>query len=40
MNPIETLKELIKFPTYQVTLDKVEEGMKDQVNGKMLSLPR
>lgn len=29
MNPVEILKQLIKFPTYQVTSDKVEEGMKD-----------
>lgn len=29
MNPVEILKQLIKFPTYQVTPDKVEEGMKD-----------
>ena len=32
MNPVEILKQLIKFPTYQVTLDKVEEGMKDCVS--------
>jgi len=29
MNAVEILKQLIKFPTYQVTLDRVEEGMKD-----------
>ena len=29
MNPVEILKQLIMFPTYQVSLDKVEEGMKD-----------
>lgn len=29
MNPIEILKQLIRFPTYQSTPDKVEEGMKD-----------
>jgi len=29
MKPIEILKKLIEFPTYQTTLDKVEEGMKD-----------
>ncbi len=29
MDPVEILKQLIKFPTYQVTSDKVEEGMKD-----------
>ena len=32
MNPIEILKQLIKFPTYQVSPDKVEEGMKDCAN--------
>jgi len=29
MNPVEILRQLIKFPTYQVTPDKVEDGMKD-----------
>jgi acetylornithine deacetylase/succinyl-diaminopimelate desuccinylase-like protein len=29
MNPVEILKQLISFPTYQVTTDKVEDGMKD-----------
>lgn len=29
MNPVEILKQLIEFPTYQVTPDKVEDGMKD-----------
>ncbi len=29
MKPVEILKQLIKFPTYQVTPDKVEEGMKN-----------
>lgn len=29
MNPTEILKKLIQFPTYQITLDKVEEGMKN-----------
>jgi acetylornithine deacetylase/succinyl-diaminopimelate desuccinylase-like protein len=29
MNPIEILKQLTRFPTYQVTSDKVENGMKD-----------
>jgi acetylornithine deacetylase/succinyl-diaminopimelate desuccinylase-like protein len=29
MNPIELLKQLIEFPTYQVTPDKVEVGMKE-----------
>ncbi len=29
MKPVGILKQLIEFPTYQVTLDKVEEGMKD-----------
>ena len=29
MKPVEILKQLIEFPTYQTTLDKVEEGMKD-----------
>jgi len=29
MDPLEILKQLVKFPTYQVTPDKVEEGMKD-----------
>ncbi len=29
MKPVEILKQLIAFPTYQVTLDEVEEGMKD-----------
>ena len=28
-NPVRTLEQLIKFPTYQVTPDKVAEGMKD-----------
>ncbi len=28
MNPVRILERLIKFPTYQVTLDKVAEGMK------------
>ena len=26
---VEVLKQLIKFPTYQMSLDKVEDGMKD-----------
>jgi acetylornithine deacetylase/succinyl-diaminopimelate desuccinylase-like protein len=29
MNPVEILKQLIKFPTYQSAPGKVEEGMKD-----------
>ena len=29
MNPVEILEQLVKFPTYQVTPDKVEDGMKD-----------
>lgn len=29
MNPVEILKQLIEFPTYQVSPDKVEEGMKN-----------
>ena len=29
MNPVDVLKQLIAFPTYQVSLDEVEEGMKD-----------
>jgi acetylornithine deacetylase/succinyl-diaminopimelate desuccinylase-like protein len=29
MNPVEILKRLIEFPTYQVSLDKIEEGMKN-----------
>ena len=29
VNPVEILKQLIEFPTYQVTPDRVEEGMKD-----------
>ena len=29
MNPVEILKCLIEFPTYQVSPDKVEEGMKN-----------
>jgi acetylornithine deacetylase/succinyl-diaminopimelate desuccinylase-like protein len=29
MNPVGILKQLIKFPTYQVSPDKVEEGMKN-----------
>lgn len=29
MDPVEILKELIRFPTYQVALDEVAEGMKD-----------
>lgn len=29
MNPVEILKHLIEFPTYQVSPDKVEEGMKN-----------
>jgi len=29
MKPVEILKQLIKFPTYQMSLDKVEDGMKD-----------
>jgi succinyl-diaminopimelate desuccinylase len=29
MNPVEILKQLIEFPTYQVSLDRVEEGMKN-----------
>jgi succinyl-diaminopimelate desuccinylase len=29
LNAIEILKKLIEFPTYQVTPDRVEEGMKD-----------
>lgn len=29
MNPVETLKQLVEFPTYQVSPDKVEDGMKD-----------
>ncbi|HKZ93638.1 MAG TPA: M20/M25/M40 family metallo-hydrolase [Candidatus Bathyarchaeia archaeon] len=29
MNAVEILKQLIEFPTYQVTLDKVEKGMQD-----------
>jgi len=29
MNPVEILKRLIEFPTYQITPDKVEDGMKD-----------
>lgn len=32
MNPVEILKQLIRFPTYQVSLDKVEDGMKDCVS--------
>jgi len=29
INPVRTLERLIKFPTYQVTPDKVAEAMKD-----------
>jgi acetylornithine deacetylase/succinyl-diaminopimelate desuccinylase-like protein len=29
MNALEILKQLVKFPSYQVSIDKVEEGMKD-----------
>ncbi len=29
IKPLEILKRLIKFPTYQITPDKVEDGMKD-----------
>jgi succinyl-diaminopimelate desuccinylase len=29
INPVRTLERLIKFPTYQVTPDKIAEGMKD-----------
>lgn len=29
MDPVEVLKQLIEFPSYQVSKDKVEEGMKD-----------
>ena len=29
INPVRTLERLIKFPTYQVTPDKVADGMKD-----------
>jgi len=29
MRPVEILRKLVQFPTYQTTLDKVEEGMKD-----------
>ena len=29
VKPVEILKQLIEFPTYQVTLDKVEKGMKE-----------
>jgi len=29
MNPVEILEQLVRFPTYQVALDKVEDGMKD-----------
>ncbi len=29
MSPVEILKQLIEFPTYQVSPDKVEEGMKN-----------
>jgi len=29
MKPVEILKQLIEFPTYQITPDKVEKGMQD-----------
>ena len=29
MDPVDILKHLIEFPTYQVSQDKVEEGMKN-----------
>ncbi len=29
MKPVEILKRLIEFPTFQTSLDRVEEGMKD-----------
>jgi hypothetical protein len=29
VDPVEFLKFLIEFPTYQVSPDKVEEGMKN-----------
>ena len=32
MDSVEVLKQLIKFPTYQITEGKVEEGMKQCAN--------
>ncbi len=29
LKPVDILKKLIEFPTFQTTLDRVEEGMKD-----------
>jgi len=29
MKPVEILKQLVEFPTYQITPDKVERGMQD-----------
>ncbi len=29
MKPVEVLKKLVEFPTFQTSLDRVEEGMKD-----------
>ena len=29
MKPVDILKKLIEFPTFQTSPDRVEEGMKD-----------